>query len=244
MRRFSLAAGWLALAVGVFLPATSHAQQSLNFTFGAFLPNGQDARTREDRGRSGDVLLSNLDFLSFDLDDFRGPSLGMEYVVGVGEYLDAGLGVGLYRQTIPSVYADYVNRNGVEIEQELKLRMVPWTATVRVLPFGRSGAIEPYLGAGVAIVNWRYSEAGEFVDFSDGSIFRDSYVGSGTATGPTVLGGVMIPAGRWGIGYETRWQRVRADLPDDLGFATTRDGQRAWVDLGGWSHVARLQVRF
>ena len=48
MRRFSLAAGWLALAVGVFLPGTSHAQQSLNFTFGAFLPNGQDARTREE----------------------------------------------------------------------------------------------------------------------------------------------------------------------------------------------------
>lgn len=244
MRRLSLAAGLLALGVGVFAPSASYAQQSVNFYLGGFLPNSEDARTRQDGGRSADVVVANLDFLAYDTKDFNGAQLGDEYVVGIGEYLDAGLGVGLYRRTVPSVYADYVNDNGAEIEQDIKLRMVPWTATVRLLPFGRAGLIEPYIGGGVTIVNWRYSEAGEFVDFFDNSVFRDSFVGSGTATGGTVLGGLMIPAGKWGIGYETRWQRVRADLPTDLGFATSRDGQQPWVDLGGWSHLVRFQVRF
>lgn len=244
MRRLSFAAGLLVLASGVFAPSAGYAQQSLNIHFGGFVPKGEDARTREDRGRSGDVVISNLDFLSFDPDDFNSGTVGLEYLVGIGEYLEAGLGVGLYRSTVPSVYADYVNRNGAEIEQDLKLRMVPWTATVRLLPFGRAGLIEPYIGAGVAIVNWRYSEAGEFVDFADGSVFRDSYVGSGTATGPTILGGVRIPVGSFGIGFETRWQDVKADLPDDLGFATTRDNQTPWVDLGGWSYLGTFQIRF
>lgn len=244
MRRLSLAAGILVLVTGILAPSISYAQQSLTFYFGGFVPKGEDARTRDDGGRSRDVLVNNLDFLSFDTKDFNGGTAGVEYLAGLGEYLDAGLGVGIYRKTVPSVYADYVNRNGAEIEQDLKLRMVPWTATVRVLPFGRSGLIEPYLGAGVAIVNWRYSEAGEFVDFADGSIFRDSFVGSGTATGPTILGGIRIPAGSWAIGFETRWQDVKADLPDDLGFSTTRDGQRPWVDLGGWSYLGTFQLRF
>ena len=38
--------------------------------------------------------------------------------------------------------------------------------------------------AGLGIFNWRYSEAGDFVDTGDGSIFRASYSKSGTNFGP------------------------------------------------------------
>ena len=57
---------------------------------------------------------------------------------------------------MPSVYAASVNANGSEIEQELKLRIVPLTATVRFLPIGH-GSVEPYVGAGIGAFNWRYS---------------------------------------------------------------------------------------
>ena len=67
---------------------------------------------------------------------------------------------------MPSVYRDFVNTNGAEIAQDLKLRIVPFTATVRFLPIGRGG-VEPYVGGGLGVFNWRYSETGEFVDFSD-----------------------------------------------------------------------------
>jgi outer membrane protein W len=231
MRRSIVATGLLVL-VSLLAPATSYAQQSINFFVGGFSPKGEDARDRDD------VLWNNLDFLAFDIKDFRGGTAGAEYLVGLNEFIDAGLGVGIYKRTVPSVYTNYVNRNGSEIEQDLKLRMVPFTATVRFLPFGRSAGIQPYIGAGVAIINWRYTESGEFVDFTDGSTFRDTFEGKGTATGPTVLGGIRFPLGAWDLGGEVRWQDAKGDLPTDLGFAGDK------VDLGGWHYVATINVRF
>lgn len=231
MRRLTVATALFVLA-GLLAPATSFAQQSLSFYVGGFVPKAEDARDRQD------VLWNNLDFLAFDIKDFNGGTAGAEYLVGLNEFVDAGLGVGIYKRTVPSVYADLVNRNGAEIEQDLKLRMVPFTATVRFLPFGRSAGLQPYIGGGVAIINYRYSEAGEFVDFTDKSVFRDSFAGSGTATGPTVLGGVRVPLGAWDFGGEIRWQKAKGDLPADLGFAGDV------IDLGGWNYLATVNIHF
>ena len=231
MRRLTVATALFVLT-GLLAPATSFAQQSLNFYVGGFVPKGEDARDRQD------VLWNNLDFLAFDIKDFHGGTAGAEYLVGLNEFIDAGLGVGLYKRTVPSVYAGLVNRNGAEIEQDMKLRMVPFTATVRFLPFGRSAGLQPYIGGGVAIINYRYSEAGEFVDFTDNSVFRDSFVGSGTATGPTVLGGVRVRLGAWDLGGEVRWQKAKGDLPAGRGFA----GEV--IDLGGWNYLATVNIHF
>ncbi len=84
---------------------------------------------------------------------------------------------------------------------------------VRFLPLGRQHGIEPYVGGGLGIFNCHYSEAGDFIDFSDNSIFSDKFVGSGTATGPVILGGVRIPIGPLGFGGEVRWQSADGDLP-------------------------------
>ena len=93
----------------------------------------------------------------------------------------------------PSVYRDFVNDNGSEIAQDLKLRIVPISATIRFLPVGRGAAVEPYIGGGIGIFNWRYSEIGEFVDFSDGTIFREQYKADGTSFGPVIVAGLRIP---------------------------------------------------
>ncbi|MGE3956242.1 MAG: hypothetical protein AB7H96_05940 [Vicinamibacterales bacterium] len=233
MRRLPFAATALFVLASLVAPASSEAQQSLNFHVGGFVPRAERNRDRQD------VLWNNLDFLSFNTRDFNGATAGAEYLVGLGEFLDAGLGVGIYSKSVPSVYSRLVNANGSEIDQDLKLRMVPFTATVRFLPFGRSGAIEPYIGAGVAVINWRYTEVGEFVDFTDNSIFDDEFTGKGTATGPTILGGVTFPIGdAWNLGGEIRWQRALGNLPSDLGFAGDK------VDLGGVSYLATFRVRF
>ncbi|MFN7984423.1 MAG: hypothetical protein U0Q11_21475 [Vicinamibacterales bacterium] len=232
MRRLSLATVVMGLLAGVFMPAVSYAQSSLNLYVGGFVNKGEASRDRQD------VLWNDLDFLSFNINDFNGPTAGAEYLVGLGEYFDGGLGVGVYGRTVPSVYADFVNANGSELEQDLKLRMVPFTATVRWLPLGHSAGIEPYIGAGVAVINYRYSESGQFVDFTDNSIFRDTFVGSGTATGPTILGGVRFPIGNVAIGGEVRWQKALGDLPADQDFAGTK------IDLGGVNYLATFKIRF
>jgi outer membrane protein W len=237
MRRLPAVVGLLTLVAGLFAPSAAHAQQSLSFHLGGFVPRGEDARVREN-GRSNDVLVNNLDFLAFNIKDFAGGTAGMEYLAGLGNWFDAGLGVEIFKREVPSVYADFVNANGAEIEQTLKLRVIPFTATVRFLPMGRSNRIEPYIGAGLGVFNWRYSESGEFVDFRDTSIFRESFVGSGSATGPVIVGGLRIPAGPWSIGGEVRYQRAEGDLPAEQDFSASK------IDLGGVTYVVTFNVRF
>jgi hypothetical protein len=244
MRRLYVFTGGLVLAAALLAPSASYAQQSVNVYVGGFAPNSFGNRTRVDQGPSDDVLTNDTGFLAFRIRDFNGATVGGEYLVGITNYLEAGLGVGYYQRTVPSVYAYQVNSDGSEIEQDLKLKAVPFTATVRLLPFGHTAGIEPYIGGGVAIVNWHYTETGDWVDSTDNSIFTDTYSGHGTATGPLVLGGVRVPFGPIGIGGEVRWQDVKGNLPGDQGFATTKSGQTPWIDLGGWSYLMTFQVHF
>jgi len=46
-----------------------------------------------------------------------------------------------------------------------KLRVIPFSATVRFLPMGRNNGhrLQPYIGAGVGVFSWRYSESGQFL---------------------------------------------------------------------------------
>ncbi len=230
MRRL-LSFSVVALVFGFVATPPASAQQSLNLFVGGFTPRANDART------SQDVLVNNLDFLAFNVRDFSNATLGGEWLVGLGDNVDASLGLGFYTHGVPSVYTGFVNRDGSEIEQELKLRVVPFTATVRFLPLGRN-TIEPYIGAGIGVFAWRYSETGQFVDFTDNSIFRGTFVGSGSATGPVVLGGVRVPVGSWGVGGEIRYQSATGNLPADQGFAGTK------IDLGGFNYLFTVNFRF
>ena len=229
MRRLITAA--LVAGAGLVGTPKASAQQQVSFSIGGFSPKSEDGRA------SGDVLVKNLDFLAFRISDFRGPLFSAEYLVGLGDNFDAGLGAGYYQRTVPTVYTAFVNTNGTEIEQDLKLRVVPFTATVRWLPMGHHHGVEPYLGAGVGVFNYRYSESGQFLA-TDRSIFRGTFVGSGTATGPVILGGIRVPVGSWGVGGELRWQSAEGKLPADQDFAGST------IDLGGITYTFTINVRF
>ena len=55
---------------------------------------------------------------------------------------------------------------------------------------------KPYFGGGLAVINWKYRESGEFIDFNAGrEIFVDTFEATGNSTGAIVLGGVRF-AGR------------------------------------------------
>ena len=216
----------------VAIPATeAAAQQTLNFSLGYFTPRGEDART------DGDVINTNLTFLAFDLADFNGPSVGVEWLVPIGEYLEAGAGVSFTRRTVPSVYLDFVDNDGSEVEQELRLRRVPVDFTVRVLPLGQRNAFQPYFGAGLGVTAWRYSESGEFIDFARNfEIFRDQFVAEGSETGPVIVGGLRYGGEAFSAGGEIRYHSAEAEL--DERFAGPR------LDLGGWTYNVTVGVRF
>lgn len=201
---------------------------------GYFGLRGEDARDVDD------VIYQNAGFLAFDVSDFNNGTFGGDVLVGMGRFLEAGVGVGFYQRTVLTVYRDYVDESGFEVEQDLKLRQVPVNFTARVFPFGRDVAIQPYVGGGLALVNWRYSEEGDFIDFNNrGEIFRDRFVDEGNTVAPLAVAGVRF-GGREGIsvGGEFRYQGGKADLDPDLGFAGDR------IDLGGYSGLFTVQFRF
>jgi hypothetical protein len=241
--RVSIGLG-LVVAAALMAPASAQAQitrvsssssdrhQAVGVTFGGFFLKGEDSRG------DNDVLFADLDSLAFDIKDFNGPIVNGEWILGLSDYLEAGFSAGYYQQSVPSVYARSVNANGSEIEQTLKLRVVPLTATVRFLPIGHA-SVEPYIGAGVGAFRWRYSETGQFVDFDD-VIFRANYVADGTAWGPVVVGGVRFPFGdMWDIGGELKYQWAEGDTkPAESGLLGDK------IDLGGLNAAVTFHVRF
>ena len=211
------------------------ARSTVNFTIGYFALKGLDSRD------SNDVLVGDLQNgqpLLFEINDFNNITLGGEYLFGIGRNFEAGVGLGYYQRSVPSVYANLTHSNGDEIQQDLKLRTVPVTFTGRFLLLPRGSAVEPYIGGGITAIRWRYSEIGEFVDTSDNSIFPGRYIADGTSAGPIVLFGARFPFSAVVAGGEVRWQKAEGDISPDLGLLGTK------IDLGGWTANFTLGVRF
>jgi hypothetical protein len=237
MRRLLSFSAFL-IVLGLVAAPSASAQSSFNVYLGGFVPSSLDSRG------SDDVLFQNSAFLTtlnrdrgIDINEFNGVTVGGEYLVGLGRNLEGGLGIGFYQKSVPVVYTDSVNVNGQEIFQDLKLRVVPFSATVRFLPLGHDNPFQPYIGAGVGVYAYRYSETGEFID-SGNNIFVDSFESKGSATGPIILGGVRFPVGAIGFGGEIRWQGAKADLESDQGFAGSR------INLGGINYLFTVNFRF
>ena len=244
MRGIQVACGVLAV-VSVMAPSRAEAQirrvgssndwrQAIGFNVGYFWLNDRDGADAEE-----DVLFQDLGSLLFDIEEFNGPTVGAEWLYGVTDYIELGASINFYRRTVPSIYAGFFDDDGTEVDQRLKLRQVPMSATVRFLPLGRRGTVQPYIGAGIGAINWRYTETGEFVDF-DGFVFPASFEAKGTEIGPVILGGVRFPiADQWLAGGEFRWHSAKGDTGGiDEGFLGDK------IDLGGWSTNFTIHFRF
>src|SRR5205814_8207241 len=77
-------------------------------------PRGFDARGTDD------VLFQNSNFLTFLMKDFNSATVGGEWLVGLSDLFDAGLGIGFYQNTAPSVYTNLMNSRSEEHTSELQ----------------------------------------------------------------------------------------------------------------------------
>jgi hypothetical protein len=238
MRTFIRTGAWLLGAVLLAAPASAQVVQSLQLGVGAFIPRGYDTRV------NGDVLVQDLtdaNPLSFDIKHFRSATVFGEWNVAFGPHVEVGGGLGFYTRTTPSVYRDLVNQDNSEIRQDLHLRIVPVTGVVRFLPFGKPGQVQPYVGVGVAVLNWRYSETGQFVDPTDFSIYSARYTATGTTVGPVLLGGIRLPiqGDVFALTAEWRYQFAQGNTG---GLNTGFLGDK--IDLSGGSALFGLLIRY
>jgi hypothetical protein len=243
---------FILLLTGFATPASAQLVHSISFGGGFFFPRGFDSRVE------GDVLVANLTqpvipgtdppstgSLVFEIGDFRSFPLFGEWHVGFGRHLEASAGLSFSNRKVSSVYADLIDSKGTpseaddtEIEQDLRLKMIPITGVLRFLPFGDARSVQPYAGVGITAVRYRYSEVGDFVDTGDLSIFNERYVATGTAVGPVLLGGVRLPMGGdiYALTIEGRYQFL--DGPTNEGFL----GER--IDLSGGMLNFGFLIRF
>jgi hypothetical protein len=212
-------------------------KQTVNFTLGYFTPLGFDSRDIDD------VLIANSTFLQtrgrsfLDLDEFNGASVGGEWLFPLARHIEGGIGVSYTSQTSHTVYADFVDPDGTEIDQDLKLRLTPIAFTVRLIPVSPRSPFQPYVGGGIGLISWKYTEVGEFVDFNAGrEIFNEHFEDSGTNVGPVFLGGIRFAGEAFSTGFEIRYQHAKGDLGAD--FAAPK------IDLGGWTYNFTAGVRF
>lgn len=218
---------WRRLVVGGALvlacSGPSYAQDAIfGANLGGFVVKSEESRDRDD------VLRQNLSFLSFELDDFNGFTFGGDFGVSLGSFLEVTAGANYYSRTVPTVYSRFVDSDGTEIESDLKLRNIPISFVAKAFPLTRDAGFQPYVGGGVQLNVWRYTEVGEFLDFSNGEIFRDSFTDEGTEMGPVFLAGIRFPVGSSAlIGGEWRYSWAKATLDPDLGFFGDT------IDLGG-----------
>ena len=226
------------LAALIAVPASAQIVQGVHLGGGAFVPRGYDARV------DGDVLNENLNSLVFQIKDFTSGQAFGEYFLEFGDHIEIAGGIGYYRGSAPSVYRDYTHpasQGSSEIEQELRLQIVPVTGLVRFLPFGKPSTVQPYVGVGLSALRYRYSESGEFVDFNDFSTFRNRYVTTGVAVGPVVVAGLRFPINGdiWGLTTEWRYQAGSGDTGGSAnGFLANK------IDLGGSNINFGFLVRF
>ena len=221
-----------AAAQIVQVSSTAESRQSFGFTLGYFRVKGDDSRV------DGDVILNNHGSLIFDTDEFNSFTYGAEYLFALTDYIELGAGISYYQGSTPSIY-QFTDDDGFEIAQELKLRQIPMSATARFLPLGRRGGVQPYIGAGITVINWRYTETGDFVDFED-LVFPGRFEASGTEVGPVILAGVRFPVSdMWTVGGEFRWHKADGDTGGiEEGFLGDK------IDLGGTTFNFAVHFRF
>jgi hypothetical protein len=221
----------LMILVAMLWAVPAQAQQSFDVNLGVFAPKPEDSRI------DGDVLAINRAYLIFEFEDFSGFFGEAALTTELGKYFEASVGFGGYQRTVPTVYAELVFDDGREIEQDLKLRILPLTGILRIFPLGHRRSIQPYVGVGAAANFWRYSETGEFVDSWDDTIYRANYVAKGTAFGPVGVFGVrgrLSPQSDLGLEGRISW--AEGELNEDF------LGEK--IDLGGFSLLATFKVRF
>ena len=233
--------------LGVAVPASAQVVHSVTIGAGIFWPRGFDQRVE------GDTLVANLtqpeifpgttSSLDFEISDFRAYPIFGEWNIAFGDRIEVSVGVGYQNRSVDSRYADLINteQNDADILQELRLRMIPISGTVKFLPFGQPGGFQPYVGAGISAVNFKYTETGDFVDPSTLEIFADQFTAYGFAFGTLIFGGLRMPLGGdvYALQVEGRYLFGNGNTGgNDAGFLGDK------IDLSGGSLNFGFLIRF
>ena len=180
--------------------------------------------------------------------DFDAPYLGGEIAARVGERWDIALGAGWAESHSRSHYRDWVDADGIEIEQENRLQIVTATLGLRYYVSDRGrrigrfawvpSAVTPFVSGGAGITWYELERVGDFIDVDTFYIWPDVLQSDGA--GATVYGGLGadISLGKqFYLSAEGRYALANAEVS---GQYAAYDG----IDLSGLQFIAGISLRW
>ena len=186
--------------------------------------------------------------LAIDKADFNTGSFGLEAAFSLSPRFDIVGAMDVNGMSHASDYRLLEDNRGLPIEQTTELSQLNLTLSAKfsLLPRGRAisrlawipRTFIPYVGAGGGYGRYRFRQNGDFVDFADNHVFRDTFVSDGWSPTAHVLGGTDIQVMRHlMLSFEARYSWQHADLgPDFIDFEP--------IDLGGFRFGAGIHFAF
>jgi hypothetical protein len=212
-------------------PALS-ADGALVFKLGSFFPGGDSQ-----------VWTLNTETFDFDVGDFNYWMGGVELDLELTNYLDVAIGFDGYNRRVESTYRDFVRDGGAEIPQNFKLKVLPITGGLRLLPLGKFRKLIPHVAVGTGLYYFDYQEEGDFIDGTSFEVFPGTFHDRGFVPGLQAGAGAeymfsegIEPGEGWYLFGQFRRHWVSAELAGDF------TGEK--LDLGGAEIAFGLSLRF
>ena len=186
--------------------------------------------------------------LTLEKGDFSGGLFGAEVAYRASERLDLALAFSNSSTRTRSEFRDWIGEDDLPIEQETTFIRRPFTVSARYFFSDRGRAVSrfawipnrmtPYLGGGVGVMWYEFTQDGDFVDFQDLAIFTTRFNSDGTSLMGHVLGGLELSVSpRIVANLEGRYEFASAEMSQDfVGFDD--------IDLSGFQVSVGLGLRF
>jgi hypothetical protein len=170
-----------------------------------------------------DIFDFVTEHLTLERSSFNTPTIGAELGINVTTRIDVIAGFDFGKSSTSSEYRAFIDNNNLPIEQTTELKEFSVFGTLRysLLPKGQSisrlawipRTVTPYVGGGGGLLNYNFSQTGDFVDFQTNKVFTDVFRSSGWAPSGHILGGADVQVYKHlFVSFEAKYTWSSADL--------------------------------
>jgi hypothetical protein len=196
---------------------------------------------------NSDVFDFTTENLTLEKRDFSSFSGGASIGVAATDRLELSVDVGYSRAAKSSAFRHLIDNNDLPIEQRTTFERIPYTANVKLYlnsPGQRIGTtawvpakLSPWIGAGGGVMQYRFHQNGDFVDFQTNKVFTSTFESTGaTAVVQGLAGTDFTLTPSLALTGEARYLWARGDLGRDFGGFNK-------IDLSGVSASVGLSLR-
>lgn len=196
---------------------------------------------------NSDVFSFTTEQLTLDRFDLASATIGTSLAFRLSQRNDLVFDVGYSNITHASEFRDWVDQNDKPIEQKTSLRRIPVTLGLRHYITSRGRAIGQfawipsrralYVGVGGGMMEYKFRQAGDWVDFETLFVHYDEFVSQGwTPVAHGALGLDLALGSLTLLTLEGRYTWAKAPMSPD--FENFND-----IDLSGPSITAGLTIR-